>query len=59
MVSNDLLTTSMKKMLTEDNLKKYKIVLEDITSLQNNINNGEYSNKEELLQLLEDAKTLL
>ena len=46
-------------MLTEDNLKKFKIVLEDITSLQENINNGEYPNKEELLQLLEDAKTLL
>ena len=46
-------------MLTEDNLKKFKIVLEDITSLQENINNGEYLNKEELLQLLEDAKTLL
>lgn len=58
-MSNDLLTTSIKRMLTEDNLKKFKIVLEDITSLQENINNGEYLNKEELLQLLEDAKTLL
>ena len=58
-MSNDLLTTSIKRMLTEDNLKKFKIVLEDITSLQENINNGEYPNKEELLQLLEDAKTLL